>query len=124
LILSNPIDVLVIDDNKLQLEYLEHLFASHGLSAHLTVESEKAVEIIKKIKPRVILLDIMMPGVDGYTVLKTIRETEELKEIPVIIHTSKAFQVDQRKALRLGANSYLIKPIKGSEIINEIKKYL
>ncbi len=124
MILNNPIDVLVVDDNKFQLEYLEHLFTSHGLSAHLTADSENAVEIIKKIKPRVILLDIMMPGVDGYTVLKTIRETKELKDIPVIIHTSKAFPVDQKKALRLGANSYLIKPIKGSEIINEIKKYL
>ena len=120
----NPIDVLVIDDNEIQLEFLEHLFSSHGLSAHLTTDNLNAIDIIRKVKPRVILLDIMMPGVDGYTVLKTIREDSVLKDIPVIIHTSKAFPVDQKKALRLGANAYLVKPIKGSEIVNEIKKYL
>ena len=122
--MSSLTDVLVVDDNELQLEFLEHLFASHGLTAHLTADSKNAIDIIKKVKPRVILLDIMMPGVDGFTVLKTIRESPGLKDIPVIIHTSKSFQVDQRKALRLGANAYLIKPIKGSEIVNEVKKYL
>ncbi len=122
--MTNPIDVLVIDDNEIQLEFLEHLFASQGLSAHLTPDSKNALDIVKKVKPRVILLDIMMPGVDGFTVLKTIRETAATKDIPVIVHTSKAFPVDQKKAIRLGANSYLIKPIKGSEIVNEIKKYL
>ena len=122
--MTKPIDVLVIDDNEIQLEFLEHLFAAYDLSAHLTTDSKSAVGIIEKYKPRVILLDIMMPGVDGFTVLKTIKETDSIREIPVIIHTSKAFQVDQRKALRLGAAAYLIKPIKGSEIVKEIKKYL
>ena len=122
--MTNPIDVLVIDDNEIQLEFLEHLFASQGLSAHLTADSKNALDIVKKVKPRVILLDIMMPGVDGFTVLKTIRETAATKDIPVIVHTSKSFPVDQKKAIRLGANSYLIKPIKGSEIVNEVKKYL
>jgi len=121
---GKPIDILVIDDNDVQLEFLEHLFATHGYSCHTTRDNTHALEIIQEINPHLILLDIMMPDIDGFTILKNIRETKGLEKLPVIIYTSKAYPVDQKKAMSFGASSYLIKPIKGSEIIEEIKKYL
>ena len=122
--MGKQIDILVIDDNDIQLEFLEHLFDTHGFSCHTTDDNLQALELIQEIKPRLVLLDIMMPNVDGFTILKTIRDTKGLENLPVVIYTSKAYPVDQKKAMSLGATAYLIKPIKGSEIIEEIKKHL
>jgi len=121
---SKPVDVLVIDDNDLQLEYLDHLLQANGYKAYTTNDSKNAISTIKNIKPRLIILDIMMPEVDGFTILKKIRDDAELKSIPVIVFTSKIFAVDKKKALFLGADSFIAKPVKGSVIIEEIRKFL
>ena len=122
--MSEKIDILVIDDNDIQLEYLDHLFTSHGYSVHTIQDGTNAITALKQYKPRLVLLDIMMPQIDGFTVLKQIREEKEFKSLPVIIYSSKSFPVDQKKALRLGADAYLVKPVKGSVIIEKIEKYL
>ncbi len=122
--MGKQIDILVIDDNDIQLEFLEHLFDTHGYTCHTTEDNTNALKIITEINPRLVLLDIMMPNIDGFTILKNIRDTKGLEKLPVIIYTSKAYPVDQKKAMSLGATSYLIKPLKGSEIIEEIKKFL
>ena len=122
--MDNSVDVLVIDDNDLQLEYLDHLLQSHGYTVHTTSESKKAIEIIKKVHPRLIILDIMMPEVDGFTILKQIRDDKNFNSIPVIVYTSKIFAVDKKKAQFLGANGFIAKPVKGSVIIEEIKKFI
>ena len=122
--MSESVDVLVIDDNDLQLEYISHLLASHGYNAITTNDSKNALKIILDANPKLIILDIMMPTVDGFTVLKNIRNHKKLTKIPVIIYTGKTFVVDQKKALSLGANSFITKPSKGSVLIEEIKKYL
>lgn len=121
---SKSVDVLVIDDNDLQLEYLDHLLQAHGYAVYTTNDSKNAITIIKSVKPRLIILDIMMPEVDGFTILKKIRDDVDLKSIPVIVFTSKIFAVDKKKALFLGADSFIAKPVKGSVIIEEIKKIL
>jgi two-component system alkaline phosphatase synthesis response regulator PhoP len=121
---SESVDILVIDDNDLQLEYISHLLASHGYNAKTTNNSKNALNIILDVNPKLIILDIMMPTVDGLTVLKNIREHKALSKIPVIIYTGKTFTVDQKKALSLGANSFIAKPSKGSVLVKEIKKYL
>lgn len=122
--MDKKIDILVVDDNDIQREFLEHLFDSHGLSFYTTADNSDVIKTILEIKPSVILLDIMMPNIDGFTILKNIRDTKGLEDLSVIIYTGKAYPVDQKKAMGLGANSYLIKPIKGSDIVAEIKKYL
>lgn len=121
----NPtIDILIIDDNELQLNYLTDLLKGHGFRTYTLQEGAQAIEVIRKIQPKLIILDIMMPGIDGFTILKKIREDQNIKLIPVIIYTGKAYQVDQKKALFLGANSFLAKPVKGAVIIEEVKKYI
>jgi CheY-like chemotaxis protein len=121
---GSSIDILVIDDNELQLNYLSDLLKSHGYTIQTLQDGSRAVEKIEKYKPGLIILDIMMPGIDGFTILKKIRDNQTTRSIPVIIYSSKAYAVDQKKALFLGANSFLVKPVKGALIIEEIKKYL
>jgi CheY-like chemotaxis protein len=121
---SNSVDVLVVDDNDLQLEYITELLKNHGLTTHTLINSKEAVDTMEKVKPRLVILDIMMPHLDGFTVLKRMRENKKLADIPVIIHTGKYFPIDEKKARSLGANSFLVKPVKGSKLVEEIKKYI
>jgi len=121
---SDTIDVLVIDDNDLQLEYMTALLTQHGFTVQTTTESKTAVEIMRSVKPRLVILDIMMPHLDGYTILKSMRDDKNLAKIPVIIYTGKSYPIDERKARDLGADSYLVKPVKGSLIIEEVRKYI
>ena len=121
---NNKIDVLVVDDNKFQLDFLKHLLEYNKLKCHLTDQSIDAYDTIIKINPRLIILDIMMPNLDGMTLLKKIRENKKLTSIPVIIHSNKTFQVDQKKALALGANAFISKPSKGAVLIEEIQKHI
>ena len=124
MIVSDNIDVLMIDDNDLQLEYLTDLFKKHGIASQSLNDSTKAVDTIDRIKPKLIILDLMMPRLDGFTVLKRMRENKSLASIPVIIYTGKYYPIDEKKAISLGANSYLVKPVKGSVIVEEVKKYI
>ena len=65
-----------------------------------------------------------MPGFDGFSVLKKIRGHSTLRTLPVIIYTGKFYDVDKKKALALGANSFIIKPARGIKLIEEITKYV
>jgi DNA-binding response OmpR family regulator len=121
---SDSVDIVVIDDNVMQLEYMTDLLTQHGFTIHTTTDSQNAVDKIKKIKPKLIILDIMMPRLDGYTVLKRIREDKNMAKTPVIIYTSKSFPIDEKKALNLGANSYIVKPVKGAILVEEVRKYI
>ncbi|TFH02752.1 MAG: response regulator [Calditrichales bacterium] len=122
--MSEPVDVLVIDDNDLHLQYMKDLLTANGYTSQTLDDSSKAVENVFAVKPRLIILDLMMPRLDGLTVLKRIRDHDEFKDVPIIIYTGKSYPIDEKKAYNFGANSYIVKPVKGSVIIEEVRKYL
>jgi two-component system chemotaxis response regulator CheY len=103
---------------------MNDLLTQNGFTVKTSTESLTAVETMLKLNPRVVILDIMMPHLDGFTILKRMRDQQRLTKVPVIIYTGKSFPIDEKKARHLGANSYLVKPVKGSVIIEEIKKYI
>jgi DNA-binding response OmpR family regulator len=121
---SDSVDILVIDDNDVQLDYMTDLLTQKGFSVNTSSDSLSAVETMLKIKPKVVILDIMMPHLDGYSILKRMRDQKSLAKVPVIIYTGKSYPIDEKKARDLGADSYLVKPVKGSVIVEEIKKYI
>lgn len=120
----SDVDILIIDDNDLQLKYMTELFSTHGYSTETSIDSKNAVKTMLRINPRLVILDIMMPHLDGFTVLKRMREEKKLAKIPVIIYSGKSYPTDEKKARSLGANSYIMKPVKGSVIVEEVKKYI
>lgn len=103
--------LLIVEDNQDLLDMYEMLFTSGDYRVDKAVSGERALEILnnKEQKPNAILLDIMMPEISGFEVLKKIKEDEDLKEIPVIILTNLAQQHDIDKGLELGADLYLVK---------------
>lgn len=122
--MDNSVDVLVIDDNRHQLNFITRLLNSRGLRTQALEKSKNALSIIQKIKPKLIILDILMPSIDGFTILKRIRANTSFGNIPVIVYTGKTFDVDKRKALSLGANTFLPKPSRSSVLMTEVEKYI
>jgi diguanylate cyclase (GGDEF)-like protein len=103
--------LLIVDDNLDNRAILRRRFAAHGFE---TVEAEDgtiALDLIGSQEFDVVLLDIMMPGIDGFEVLKRIRAKHSSDALPVIMVTAKAFSKDVVEALGLGANDYIVKPV-------------
>ncbi len=116
--------VLVIEDDahiwkvieyKLKKEKHDLIWANDGL---------KALEILEEIKPDLIISDIMIPYIDGLQILKKIKTIDKLKDIPVIMLTSKAQEDDIIKGLELGAQDYITKPFSPAELILRVNKAL
>jgi len=116
--------VLVIEDEdhiwkiiqyKLKSENHEPIWAKDGL---------QAMKILEEIKPDLIISDIMVPYLDGIQILKKIRSKEELKDIPVIMLTSKSQEKDVITGLKMGAQDYITKPFSPAELILRVNKIL
>lgn len=83
-----------------------------------------ALESVKNNKPDLVLLDIMMPVMDGYQVLKKIKENDDLKMIPVIMLTAKGQERDVISGIEMGAEDYVVKPFRPAELVARIKRIL
>ncbi len=117
LICDDEPDIISLVQKFLQLDHFNTLTCSNGKEA-LKVLEDKYEEII------LILCDIMMPGISGFEVLRTIKSKETYKDIKVILFTVKSFKEDKEKGKDLGADGYITKPFSGNELRNYIKKML
>lgn len=95
-----------------------------GYELYWEQDGESALKKIKEIIPDLVILDIMMPVMDGYEVLKHIKELDDLKDIPIIMLTAKSQEQDIIKGFNLGAEDYISKPFKPAELTARIKKIL
>ena len=101
--------VLVIDDDADQRALMTRFLHREGFSVQVATDGRRGLALAKRLRPRAILLDVMMPGIDGWSVLTELKSDPELSEIPVVMVTS----VDQRSlAASLGASDYMIKPVR------------
>jgi DNA-binding response OmpR family regulator len=112
--------ILIVDDEPNIVMTLEYAFKKKGLEVLIARDGNEALQILEHQKPDVILLDIMMPNIDGYQTLKHIRSNESLKHIKVAFLTAKNRTSDIEKGLELGADKYLIKPFSIKKIVSEI----
>jgi len=116
--------ILVIDDSKLIVHVAKKLLSKRGHNVLLAEDGETGVEIAGSQKPDLILLDLILPGIDGYQVCRQIKGDGETKDIPVIMLTSKAEQADKVKGLELGASDYVTKPFDEGELIARVQTHL
>lgn len=111
--------ILIVDDEPNILLSLEFLFKKEGYEVFIARDGEEAMGIIKDKNPVLIILDIMMPKVDGYEVCKFVKAMEE--EVKVIFLTAKSKQQDKEKGLSLGADLYLTKPFSTKNLVQQVK---
>ena len=116
--------ILIVDDEPNIVMSLEYTFKKRGFEVLIARDGSEALEILKHHIPNVVLLDIMMPNVDGYQTLIHIKKTDSLKDTKVVFLTAKNKASDIEKGLKLGADKYLTKPFSIKKIVSEIKELL
>jgi DNA-binding response OmpR family regulator len=116
--------VMVIDDEPAIHRLIKIILEDEGFIMIGPQEHRKAKHSAVGGKPDVIILDIMMPEVDGFDILRMLKEDDETRQIPVIILSVRSLQEDIDKAMSLGADHYLTKPFEPSELIGTIKTVL
>jgi len=115
--------ILFIEDESTLQKTLTDILTQAGYKVISALDGEIGLRLAKKEKPDLILLDIILPRVDGFEILKKIKEDPELKEIPVIVLTNLEKMEDVEKAIQLGAKTYLVKTqYTIEEVMEKIKK--
>jgi len=116
--------ILVVDDEKVNLYVVTKRLAREGYEVYSATNGQDAIHLIEEKQPDLILLDIMMPGMDGLEVLERIRDVRESRFLPVIMISAKDMVKDKVNALARGADDYLSKPINMHELIARVKAQL
>jgi DNA-binding response OmpR family regulator len=110
--------ILVIDDDSRMIESIQDFLQPHGYVVHGVTDGKHVAETIKKIDPGIVLLDVMMPDDDGFTILQRLRA---VSGIPIIMLTARGEEADRIVGLELGADDYLAKPFSPRELLARIK---
>ncbi len=122
---ENKKSVLIIEDDKFLRDLTEKAFKKENLEVFIASEGEEAIKIAKDKIPSVILLDIILPGLDGFEILKLLKVGDATKKIPVILFTNLGSQEDMASAKALGADAFLVKAHNSlDEIVKKVREYL
>lgn len=116
--------IMVVDDDVTSLELIEAMLVPNSYEVITSSDGSKAVTTIIAKKPNLILLDIMMPGLDGYATLSKIKENKTISNIPVVMLTAVGFDLNKELAFRLGAVGYITKPVDLAELLTTISRLL
>ena len=113
--------IMVVDDSPTERAYMEGLLKKRGYEVVVVDSGESAIEKAKTERPDLILMDVVMPGLNGFQATRAITREESTKHIPVIICTTKDQETDKIWGLRQGAKDYVTKPIGESDLLEKIK---
>jgi two-component system cell cycle response regulator DivK len=114
--------VLLIEDNEQNAYLVKVLLEPHGYEVVAAADGSRGLELAQTIRPDLILLDIQLPTMDGYTVARRLRDIEALRGVPIIAVTSYAMLGDREKALEAGCTGYIEKPIAPETFVTEIEQ--
>ncbi len=117
-------DIVVIDDEEDSLEVAEIILLEYGANVHTASDGAQALRLVKTVKPRFVISDMSMPVMDGWGFIAAIREDAELAETPVIALTAHAMVGDRERALGVGFNNYLTKPLTVDTFMSDLVKLL
>lgn len=113
--------VLIVDDNKQIISILEAYAKKEGYQTVIAVDGQEALDVFQRERPDIILLDVMMPKIDGFEVCRVIRKTSN---VPIIMITARGEDFEKIMGLEIGADDYIVKPFSPGEIMARIKAIL
>jgi two-component system cell cycle response regulator DivK len=116
--------VLLIEDNPQNRYLVTFLLEARGYEVVPAADGPQGIELAGRIRPKLILLDIQLPTMDGYAVARALRGNPALKDTPIVAVTSYAMSGDREKALAAGCTAYVEKPINPETFVTEIERYL
>ena len=118
------VDILIAEDEPSILESLDFILRRAGWTISAVTDGEAALEAVRRLKPRVLVLDVMLPKRSGFEVLKQIRADVETHALPVLILTAKGQQQDRRIAEEFGADVFVTKPYANAEVVGAVRQLL
>lgn len=121
---NQSLRILACDDDELLLELLRHRLTSKGYSVDTAKDGKEALEKIQASPPDALVLDAMMPLVDGYEVLRQFRAMDGMQSVPVVFLSARKQEQDILTALSLGASDYLVKPFIPEELVMRLSRLL
>lgn len=117
--------ILLIEDDSLIVKIYTTRLKADGYEIVSAEDGEKGIEVAQHEKPDLILLDVMMPKVDGFTVIQTLRADEQFKNTPIIMYSNLAQEAESKRAIEVGATEFITKAnISPTELVNKIKSYI
>ncbi len=119
-----PHKILLIEDNEQNRYLVTFLLEKHDYDVAVAADGPAGIALAAKLQPAVILLDIQLPGMDGYAVARALRENPSLASTPIVAVTSFAMLGDREKALAAGCDGYLEKPINPDTFVSQVESYL
>lgn len=122
--MANGKRILVCDDDPLLVDLLEYRLSSRGYEVVVARDGGEALAQLKEARPDAVVLDAMMPVIDGYEVLRRTRADESLAGIPILMLTARKQERDIVSALELGANDYLVKPFIPEELVARLGRLI
>lgn len=121
---DTPIRILLIEDNEPNRRLMEDYLAYVGYSVMALADGNSFEVALEEFQPQIVLLDLRLPGIDGYEILARMQQRSDWQQIPVIVVSACAFVADQQRAMNLGARRYLVKPIRLAELLAVIQDEL
>src|SRR4030065_2845859 len=118
---ESAVNIMVVDDNHGNVELLEALLSSRGYNVFKAYNGEDALKMVEEVSPYVILLDVMMPKMDGYEVCRRLKEKDTTRFIPVIMLTALSDIDDKIKGIEAGADDFISKPFQRPELLARVK---
>jgi len=122
--MKNKTKILVVDDDPQALMLMEAMLTPHGYDVVLINDGKQAIQTARKEKPDLILLDIMMPDMDGYTIANKIKKEETIKNIPIVMVTALGLDGNKVFASIVGASAYITKPIDKKVLLETVAHFL
>ena len=113
--------VLIVDDSKTEIMFLTNLLQKAGYAVRSAENADEAFKRLAEEKPDLILMDVVMPGQNGYQLTRAINRTPEYSAIPIIMCTNKNLETDRVWGMRQGARDYVTKPVDAAELLAKIK---
>lgn len=116
--------ILLVEDNEMNRDMLSRRLKRKGYEVVIAVDGEKGIAMAQSEKPHLILMDLNLPGVNGWDATRRLKDASETRSIPVIALTAHAMTGDRQKALEAGCDDYDSKPIEFSRLLDKIQKLL
>jgi twitching motility two-component system response regulator PilH len=113
-------NILVVDDSPTDRQYLTDMLSKSGYKVSSAASAEEALAKVKQAKPDLVLMDVVMPGQNGFQATRTLSNDEATKHIPIIICSTKGQETDKVWGMRQGAKDYIVKPVKQDDLLAKI----
>lgn len=116
--------VLIVDDSPTEVHVLSGYLQKHGFTTATAADGNEGIDKARELKPDVILMDVVMPGLNGFQATRELARHPETSSIPIVMVTTKGLETDKIWGLRQGAADYLVKPVTEAQLVEKVRAVL